>query len=277
MKITSFITLKDVKEEFKRRIPMPVFDDLNKQIVAEHLGKNAGRVGMAFDYLLRFYLKYLYPHAIDYPWVAEHGFKLLKTEYSQDKKWISKIGKRLLYAKVDYMEFLETGKVKKDLVKSIIFLTKLETYYRSRHVSSNFFKVDREDIKDLDHLISIVPLELFKVKKICVLNPTFANATKLIGMRGDGDLVIDDVLIDIKTVKKIQNLRDYYNQLVGYYSLYKIGGITNMPPSNKIKRLGIYFSRHAYLRIYDVEDFDNKDNDFASFIEWFKERALQEI
>ncbi|KKL53075.1 hypothetical protein LCGC14_2279060, partial [marine sediment metagenome] len=22
---------------------------------------------------------------------------------------------------------------------------------------------------------------------------------------------------------------------------------------------------------------DNKDNDFASFIEWFKERALQEI
>jgi len=32
MKITSFITLKDVKEEFKRRIPMPVFDDLNKQI-----------------------------------------------------------------------------------------------------------------------------------------------------------------------------------------------------------------------------------------------------
>ncbi|KKK98872.1 hypothetical protein LCGC14_2638400, partial [marine sediment metagenome] len=128
MKITSFITLKDVKEEFKKRIPMPVFDDLNKQIVAEHLGKNAGRVGMAFDYLLRFYLKYLYPHAIDYPWVAEHGFKLLKTEYSQDKKWISKIGKRLLYSKVDYKEFLETGKVKKDLVKSIIFLTKLETY-----------------------------------------------------------------------------------------------------------------------------------------------------
>jgi len=29
MKITSFIALKDVKEEFKRRIPMPVFDDLN--------------------------------------------------------------------------------------------------------------------------------------------------------------------------------------------------------------------------------------------------------
>jgi len=47
--------------------------------------------------------------------------------------------------------------------------------------------------------------------------------------------------------------------------------------SNKIKRLGIYFSRYAYLRIYDVENFDNEDNDFASFVEWFKERALQEI
>lgn len=256
---------------------MPVFDDLNTQIVAEHLGSYAPRVGMAFDYLLRFYLKYLYPQAIDYPWVTEYGFRLLKTENSQYKKWISKIGKRLLDAKIDYWKFLGTGKVKKDLIKSIIFLTKLEVYYRSRHVSSNFFRVDRKDIKDLNHLISIVPLELFKVKKVCVLNPTFANATKLIGMRGDGDLVIDDVLIDIKTVKKIQNLRDYYNQLVGYYTLYKIGGITNMPPSNKIKRLGIYFSRHAYLRIYDVEDFDNKDNDFASFIEWFKERALQEI
>ena len=274
MNITDFITLKDVKEEFKNRIPMPVFDDLNTQIVAEPLCKCAPRVGMAFDYLLRFYLKYLYPQTIDFPWVAEVGFRLLKTEYSQDKKWISKIGKRLLEAKIDYWKFLEAGKIKKDLVKSIIFLTKLEVYRRSGHVSSDFFKVYEKDIKDLRNLIAIIPFELFKVKEVCVLNPFFAEATKMIGMRGDGDLIIDDMLIDIKTVKKIQNRRDYYNQLVGYYTLYKIGGITGMPQSNKIKRLGIYFSRYGYLRVYDVTIFDNEDNDFSGFIEWFKERAI---
>jgi len=92
----------------------------------------------------------------------------------------------------------------------------------------------------------------------------------------DADLVIDDKLIDIKTTKKLQMNRNYFNQLIGYYTLYRIGGIAGMPPQNEIKKLVIYFSRYGYLHLYKVEDIIN-ENRFTKFLEWFKERARQEL
>ncbi len=47
MKLTKFLTIQDVKEEFKK-IPMQSFD-IKKEILAQPLTKNYGRVGTAFD------------------------------------------------------------------------------------------------------------------------------------------------------------------------------------------------------------------------------------
>ena len=134
------------------------------------------------------------------------------------------------------------------------------------------------DIKRLNNLITLVDPRLFKAKKICLLNPTFKKASELV-KGADADLVIDDMLIDIKTTKYLQNKQDYFNQLIGYYTLYRIGGISGMPATNKIKRLGIYFSRHGYLQLYNIKDITIiKDKDkFSEFVEWLKERAIQEF
>jgi len=100
------------------------------------------------------------------------------------------------------------------------------------------------------------------------LNPTFKN----IPLKADADLVVDDMLIDIKTTKNFQLKRNYFNQLIGYYTLYKIGGIDGMPLQNEIKKLGIYFSRQGYLHWYEVDDIID-GNRFPEFIKWFKKRA----
>jgi len=91
----------------------------------------------------------------------------------------------------------------------------------------------------------------------------------------DADLVIDEMLIDIKTTKIFQMKREYYDQLIGYYTLYRIDGIDGMPGNYEIKKLGVYFSRYGYLHIYDIEDIID-ENKFPEFIEWFKDRATQE-
>jgi len=88
-------------------------------------------------------------------------------------------------------------------------------------------------------------------------------------------LVIDDAIIDIKTTKKLDLAKNYFDQLIGYYILYKIGGIDDMPSNCEIKRLGIYFSRYGYLHFIDVRDIIREDT-FLNFVEWFKKRASDE-
>ena len=108
------------------------------------------------------------------------------------------------------------------------------------------------------NLILTVPEDVFNAKEVCILNPTFNEASRLVG-GADADIIIDDILIDIKTVKYLKLSRPDFNQLIGYYILYKIG---------------IYFSRYGYLHIINLVDVIN-NNTFPEFIERFKEEAMK--
>ena len=161
-----------------------------------------------------------------------------------------------------------------DLIKSTIYLAKLDSIYRAGYIKKNFEYVDKNDIKDLKNLISLINQKEFKPNNNCILNPTFGNASIMVG-GADADLVIDEMLIDIKTTKIFQMKREYYDQLIGYYTLYRIDGIDGMPGDDEIKKLGVYFSRYGYLHLYNIEDIID-ENKFPEFIEWFKDRATQE-
>ena len=68
-------------------------------------------------------------------------------------------------------------------------------------------------------------------------------------------------------------LFEIFNQLLGYYALYRIGRIRGLPPNYQINKLGVYFSRYGYLHTYEVEDLANESK-YLDFIAWFKKRAL---
>ena len=68
---------------------------------------------------------------------------------------------------------------------------------------------------------------------------------------------------------------EIFNQLIGYYTLYRIAGINGITENRKINKLGVYFSRYGYLHLYDIEDIID-ETIFPEFIDWFKERASQE-
>ena len=290
MSLTSLLKYRDIKTKFKQTFPKPRLI-VNKTLLAPPLTNHYLLTGTAFDYLMRFYLKYLNPKAISFRWVAEiaqlETFSLLKFEYdidedklinhtfSEDKKIIKTSKKILAKAKDNYKKFLMTGRMSKNLIRSALLLAQLDPLYRGGYVDEyildNFGIVDDKDIKDLKNLISLVDPKIFKARKVCLLNPTFGKASEMVG-GADTDLVLDDMIIDIKTTKNFQLTRDFFNQLIGYYVLYKIGGINKLPLRHDIRRLGIYYARYGYLYLINPQDIMD-DKSLRKFIQWFKKRT----
>jgi len=299
MSLTSFLKDKDVKDAFKREFKKPRLK-LQGELLAPPLTNHYGLVGTAFDYLLRFYIKRINPNAIEQHWVSEASLHLLEMAHLHDlleipevspviqklKEKITenptlsdpivykKVKEIIQYSKKVRDEFIKTGKMSSDLYKAVLLLAQVDVIYRAGVVDENLGNVDEKDIEDLKNLISVAKPEYFKAKKICILNPTFGIASQLVG-GADCDLVIDDAIIDIKTTKKLDLTRNYFDQLIGYYILYKIGGIDGIPSNCEIKKLGIYFSRYVYLLFIDVRDIIREDT-FPNFVEWFKKRASEE-
>jgi len=110
-------------------------------------------------------------------------------------------------ARVDYADFLSSGRITDELVESALLLAQVDTIFRAKVVDKNLGDVHKEDIEDLSKLISLIDLQFFKASRLCLLNPTFGDASLLVG-GADADLVIDDAIIDIKTTKNFGLERD---------------------------------------------------------------------
>jgi len=283
MSLKTFLDNKDVRARFSEEFPKPKFS-LKKEILASPVTKHYSLVGTAFDYLMRFYIKRLNPKAITKNWVAESSLEQMKEtrialntqrEFIPiDDNLIIKADGMLSQAKGAYSDYIKSGEINDKLMKCAVLLAQLDTYFRAGIIDEDFGIVDDGDIADLQQLISLVNPDFFKVKDLCMLNPTFGEASELIG-GADADLIIDNALIDIKTTTTLEFKRDHFNELIGYYTLYKIGGIPMAPTEPKIENLGIYFSRYGELYTFPVSSVILATK-FPPFVEWFKERAAQE-
>jgi hypothetical protein len=281
MSLTSFIKVKQVREKFQETFVLPDFN-YQTALLAPPLTKNYMLVGTAFDYLLRFYLKRLNPNAITKTWVAEQAVRQIPetfgwgTSYSIfGRSWYEKTYNKGLMilneAKQFYAYYLQSGQVTKEIIKSAILLAQLDKIYREGRLDRNFGVVDDGDITDLENLIRLIKPEIFTTKNICLLNPTFGHASNLVG-GADADLLVDDILVDIKTTKYLKFDRSMLHQLAGYYLLHKIGGIGDIPGNYEINKLSIYFSRHGELFTFNVKDLMAEDS-ISQFLNWFKDEA----
>ena len=300
MSLTSFIKKKEIRDLFASEFKQPR-DKITGEIKAPPLTKHFVMIGTAFDYLLRFYLKYHNPEAKEHGWVAELSCRLIHPDpriFTQLDPDICEIVpgiceiiiknqnfaknvdpdireialKNLNFAKDAYSKFLENGVFSKDILKSAILLAQLDPIYRAYYIDPNMGIVDNADIQDLRNLISLVNIEDFKVNSYCLLNPTFGEGSGLVG-GADADIVIDNQLIDIKTTKQLKISRHMFNQIIGYYILGKIGGIgrEKIDISN-ISEIGFYFSRYGMKYMYKVEEIIDF-NSLPDFIDRFEDKA----
>lgn len=268
MSLLTFLQQPDVRDRFNQTFPKPKLAQ-NPPLLAPPKTKNYALVGRAFDYLLRFQIKALNPHAIERGWVAQNALHFLKANastrlYDQAYLFVTE-------AKEHYADFLQTQQLTDKLIVSSLRLAKLEAIYRTKKLAPTLDQIEDNDIVDLKALLAILNPQQFTSSEPILLNPTFDLASQVVG-GADADLVLGDALIDIKTVKEFSLERRDFNQLLGYYVLSKLAGIDNAPPGHEIKRLGIYFSRYAYLLTFNVSDVIDPMT-FPSFLDWFKQRC----
>lgn len=221
-------------------------------------------VGTAFDYLLRFFLERINRRKVQSPrWVAEAGVERIGSSsyaYDLDRNVLSHKSdpkhrmaeKCLSEARHEHQAYLKTGLVTDSLLSTALRLAYLDVAYRAspEHVDWKSLKsLDANDIADLRGLLALINKSSFRATNVCLLNPRFGVASKLVG-GADADLLLDDCLIDIKTTKNPHlDVRDFL-QLVGYYLLHGFDGIECGEPKTKMHEvnwLAIYFSRYGYL------------------------------
>lgn len=271
MSLTSFLEIPEVREKFKAEFPKPKFDVRRELLAPPILGVHPRLVGTAFDYLLRFYAKYLNPQAQEDEcgWVASRAVKVLKR---QGENHLYELGNVVVVeARQNYQNFLHTGKFTDELLRSSLSLAKLDPLMRrNNYIVENLSVIEKEDITDLWNLINVVDPNLFRTQGRVLLNPDFGPGS-LVVKGGDADLILSDLLIDIKTIKELTLERKAFNQLLGYYTLSVIERRLE-PDIEPINRLGIYFARYACLYEFEVKEVINPKT-FPQFVNWFIARA----
>ncbi|MFA5303302.1 MAG: hypothetical protein WC393_02070 [Candidatus Nanoarchaeia archaeon] len=271
MSLISFINESDVKKKFAETFNLPKIE-LKVELKAPPITKNYSLVGTAFDYLLRFYIKKHNPYAKTNPWIAELALKCLK-----DGDLKTKLEKKLEIAKLIYKNYLTNGILTDEVIKTTLILAKIDPIYRAGYIDKNFDEIDEGDIQDLRNLINLVNENSFIAKNICLLNPTFGKASKLVG-GADADIIIDDQIIDIKTTKFLKLKEEDLYQIIGYFILFILGGIDGGEGIN-IKKISIYFSRYGIFFPLLIPLEKNSlikisNEKFKEFVEWFIKRAF---
>jgi len=275
MSMTDFLRRPEIQQKFRKEFRIHRLG-AKKELLAAPQTNRYSLIGTAFDYLLRFHIERHVPKAEGSEWVSKKGLERLPlcataVYYIDDGEFVEapavKAGqsafKRALAA---YSEYMESGEITDRLLRGVIHLAKLDTVYRCGFVDENMGGADRADVRDLRNLLGLVNLGDFRAKRLCLLNPGFA-ASKLVG-GADADLVIDSMLVDVKTTKRFELSRETFNQLIGYMLLHEMGGFDGAKSKQKITRLGVYFSRFGHLEAFDVKDIVNPET-FPAFRQWF--------
>jgi hypothetical protein len=294
MSLTSIITGKEhqeLRDKFKIVFPRPSFN-IKTEILAPPLTSNHAIVGQAFDYLLRFNLEYKFKEKINSwgSWVADSSFRMIynsinksttkeisvgyKKDIKKDRiQFIRMLESEYLQAKNNYETHLKNGDLTDELIKSCLFLARLDVYLRAGMIDAKLGNENDLDANDIRNLFSIIKPEDFKVEKFCYINPTFREGSVLVG-GADADLIIDGTLIDLKVTKTLELKREYLNQIIGYYVLSLIGGMNQEAQISPIKSIGIYFARHGQLWKTSISDIADESM-FVDFKNWFIEYIKQ--
>ena len=286
MSFTKIFKSDEDKKKFREFFPKPDFrkKEMDRKILAPPIADNKPLTGTAFDYLLRFLIEYSYKHTISNRWIAENTLHLLeelikgekdKKKIRELKKYNTKIERIILDAKKNHSAFLSNGQITEKLCETVLLLAQVDNiiriYEKTKELRINFDPINGNDVKDLKNLFAVVNIENFQLKDICFLNPYFGKAPNIVA---DADLIIGDVLIDIKTISNLEMKLKTFDQLIWYYILSRVAGINGMKNKIKIRKIGVYFSRFAHLHIYNIEDIITETK-FSEFIEWFQKNSVE--
>jgi len=197
-------------------------------------------IGTAFDYAMRLRLIEINEGFLPRSYITDSGILVAERGTRGDPK-------RVLFID-DFKKKWVGGTKSSDLIKDCLVLAKMDSVYRRGEDlgNSEIFSSNDNDILDVENMLSLIKASDWKAERELILNPNFGDSSNYI-MGADADIVIDGVLVDIKTTKHLKLIKEYLRQLLGYY-------ILNLREIDvySVLSLGIYFARYGILHKIDI-------------------------
>lgn len=224
--------------------------------------------GTAFDYLARAQIVRhfqragvkLYVETSTIDRVEEH-IRDATVSLDQERQWMDYAAA----AKDKMTEYAAGRGDLRDLASWVQYIAFAEMAFRSSRSLDPEFKPIGAVSDELLRLIEIFnPVARYNPRKHCFLNPIFVAAPLVGG--ADGDIVVDDVLIDLKTTKKASVDAKMLRQLAGYAALQSIGGIRiyDNVHTTPFESVELYFARYGKSVSWAIADLFPNDG-FSGF------------
>jgi len=283
MSITRLVTTRTpVRERLAADFPKPKLR-LRAKLLVPSSGFTPGLVGTAYDYLLRFHLLRAMPFATSEQWVAEKALERIGAlathrEILVGEKWLFaqhmkfRMERVLSHSRRSLRTFLSGTRLSTCMIESAIRLAHCDLYFRIQRFDKRFGKPLKRQVKELRSLINATNLEQFTSATRCLLNPSFGEGSIIIG-GADADLLIDDMLIDVKTSATLRVRVEDWRQLICYAALNKHFPIGGEKRPKAIRHIGIYFARYNYLVSWPLRKVVDSTN-FSSFSGWLRDYAV---
>ena len=251
MSLTSKLTEKNVRLKLNNIVRKPIFSPNQSKPLICSCFDDGPWIGTAFDYIFRFGLiarGYTKKTSI----VASKGLLSFIRPYKVDSAEVLNRYRRSLL-KLDKMRAVR--KLRKDSASAAFTLSRFDVFYRTFGIDEKiiFQEPSAKQISELQRLYEVIPWEIFKPKKSIFLNPTFNHGSLLVG-GADCDLIIDNKIIEIKTMRRNNISIGDIRQLLGYYILAKNFGITGSRPKFQGDKLGVYLARHGKVMWFPVHE-----------------------
>jgi len=231
------VTWGDNKEEKEMWLKTK---ELVGDIKASPITNHYATIGTAFDYVMRLFLIEINDGLLPRSHISDGGMLVAERGTRGDPE-------RVLFIE-DFKKKWGRGTKSSDLIRDCLVLAKMDSVYR-RGVeleNSEIFNIDDSDFRDVENMLGLMKTSDWKAERDLILNPNFgASGDYVIG--ADADIIIDGVLVDIKTTKYLKLNREYLRQLLGYYIL----NLREIDVFNVLS-LGIYFARYGILHKIDI-------------------------
>lgn len=250
MSLTKFIKNPNVLNALRVACPKPRFIQ-HSEIVAPPRTKRHALVGTAFDYLFRWTVERANPKWTEASaWIAEDVAKRLPP-----KSRLGRTAQRIVReARERHKKYIAGGPLSNDLLADCLRLGRLDAIYRSGCdcvTPEELNLQDPLDVEDLAAIASAIPINRFRARRRCRLNPSFGVASAMVG-GADGDLRIDDRLVDVKTTKQLVLTEHYIHQLIGYVVLERLDPEWRGWAGKPVAHVEVFFARFGIIASFPL-------------------------
>lgn len=232
---------------------------LDSPLLAPPLGANPGLVGTAFDYAFRFLLEGLHPHLL----AIKGGLIARLAALDLDR---ARTLTAIDAAEATLQEVASGLPFEARHAHAAVVLASYDVVARTGRFGELAGRVPREARQDVLALAQAVPQNQFHAQVQLILNPQFHAAGRVGG--ADADVMLDDLLLEVKATRQLHLDGTYLQQLTGYLVLDRLAGTVGS--TTPIRRLGVYYARHGVLQVLPVKDL-YRPGLLPQLVSWFDE------